>query len=815
MKIKYKILSAFAFITLIIGISGGIIGYGNVGIQADVDIMVKSNVQEVIAVGSVGYHIQRIKSNIRELIITLDYEKIGFQEYGDGKVEKAYVKKQIMDSVSAIEQSIQQWENAIKEGMAYLTNEEDIDSKRKELTIFYVTKKDLVRFMWLVKKSIKIDSNHDKNRSEETILHFFEWEIEPFSREIQRDIFQLNLDAQREIINEAQHIKESLLISTIIGFIGTLLSLLSAILLGWLISRNISWALERFQAATSAMGQGDFNSVSLVPGKDELGQLASSFNQMSIDLSLMQQKLKQARDQADQANQAKSMFLATMSHEIRTPMNGVLGMAQLLSDSELDERQKLYVDTIIHSGQTLLTVINDVLDFSKIEAGQIVLEIIPFKLEEVVSEATRLFSVTSKKAHLEQKWIIFPDVPKLLVGDPHRLQQILFNLLGNALKFTTEGLVVLFVTLQKESENSVFLKFCVDDTGIGIDQEKLPTLFQPFVQADNATTRCYGGSGLGLAISTRLVERMGGRMAVQSQPGVGSSFNFTIKFSKPAEEECLKLAESTSEHKTSLEIHIYKKAFRVLLVEDDKTNRLFVTELFKRFPYATVHEAVNGQEALDRLQKDSYDLILMDCQMPVMDGFEATREIRRRQRVTKPFRHTPIIALTADHLSETRALCLEVGMDDHLSKPFRISRLAQLLSYWLDVSKDKKSLGIEEESSSVITDSLDQEGLEELSQTMGRDGLEEVVRVFLETLPVKLEGLQQAIREGDAEQLHRQAHVLKGNCGMMQTPVLAGLCQTLVTMGRSKNVQFAQETLLKLQVESRKVTDLLMALMLR
>ncbi|MGB5454863.1 MAG: ATP-binding protein [Gammaproteobacteria bacterium] len=389
--------------------------------------------------------------------------------------------------------------------------------------------------------------------------------------------------------------------------------------------------------------------------------------------------LIEAKQAAEAANIAKSRFLATISHEVRTPMNGVMGMLELLKKTPLSDKQHSFTENAYRSGRSLLTLINDILDFSKIESNKLKLEHVPFNIKDTIDDVLRIVAEDAKRKRLNLVTEI-PDINPLLVGDEQRLRQVLINLIGNAVKFTEKGNVIVRLTKTAEYKTGIQLKFEISDTGIGITPEALPFIFNDFTQQDDSTTRKFGGTGLGLAITKQLVNMMGGEIHVDSTPNVGSSFWITLQFETQLTEQHqpVRRPDTVSEANGVPDEEVMLNA-RILLAEDNAINQDVASAMLESVGCKVV-VVDDGQQVLQALKNSQFDLVLMDCQMPVMDGFKATRQLRQQQA---KYSGIPVIALTADIQQGIVQQCQQAGMDDYLSKPFTQDSLVAIVMKWL------------------------------------------------------------------------------------------------------------------------------------
>lgn len=539
---------------------------------------------------------------------------------------------------------------------------------------------------------------------------------------------------------------------------------------------------------------------------------------------ILENQLLEARDAALESARQKSSFLANMSHEIRTPMNGVVGSTELLAETALSAKQIEYVRTIQTSGDLLLAIINDILDLSKIEENKLTLETVNFDLRETLRETVNLFAPIAAQKGIRLETYFEPSAETALRGDERRLRQILINLIGNACKFTETGKITVHIGSHSTEKEKLRVGFTVTDTGIGISEEVQTALFEPFTQADSSTTRKYGGTGLGLAICRRLVELMNGTIGIRSVLGSGSSFWFTAEFERPAPEisaayfqTSLALPSPRSSSSENQKIYLAGDAPRVLIVEDNLTNQMVTKRQVERLGWR-VEIAADGQKALDKLASASFDIILMDCQMPVMDGYAATREIRRREQA-KGARRTPIIALTASAMSDDEQKCFAAGMDDYLSKPVRREKLTKVFDRWLkkvgsgdDTAGSGAAFGYASSPASKpnaakISDEMEKR-LNVLAEECGFDAVRQIARIFLDDMLKKIVLLRRMARQTENfPQVAREAHALKGACLNFGANEMADLGRQIERAARAVDSEAVLRAVEKLAFEFESVHE--------
>ncbi len=491
---------------------------------------------------------------------------------------------------------------------------------------------------------------------------------------------------------------------------------------------------------------------------------------------------KERRLQAETSRKFKEQFLANMSHEIRTPMNAVVGITNLLLKKKPRKDQKEYLQIVKQSAQNLLVIINDILDLSKIEAGKMELEEKPFVIQQVLGNVVKMLDFKAKEKGLKLELELSENLPKALSGDVARLNQVLMNLVGNAIKFTEKGSVRIHASMVSSvlsSDVVASIRFAVEDTGIGISEDKLQSIFDTFSQADSSINRRFGGTGLGLSISKQLVDLQQGKMEVESEVNKGSIFSFTIPY-KIADEAALKAQLNLM---TNVDNPQILKQLRILLVEDNEFNQVVAIDTLKLLiEDLEIDVAENGQIAIDLLQKNPYHIVLMDVSMPVMNGYEATLHIR--QKLTEPLSNIPIMAMTASATTAEIERCFEVGMNEYIAKPFLEEELLQKLTQVLHLSTSNKVQAADSSNEATqkmnIGSVLDMTFLEKFTKK-NPVKMAKYIQIFLQTAPKQLKSLNESLQASNWKQLRASAHSLKSQLRYMGVFPLKDTIQTVET----------------------------------
>ena len=557
----------------------------------------------------------------------------------------------------------------------------------------------------------------------------------------------------------------------------------------YLSSEDQSWHEEyRFKRADGQWATVIDWGVAINNGADKPVRMVGAMMDISKHKEL-EEELHRAKIQAEAANAAKSAFLSAMSHDIRTPMNAILGMGEVLRESGLNQEQGETLEVLTHAGETLLSLINDILDLSKIEAGQLQMEAIPFDLHELIEITYHILLQNARAKGIHFFFRIQSQCPDQVVGDPQRLRQILLNLLGNAIKFTDKGHVNLMVENEKEDN----IRFSVTDTGIGIPQSQLETIFDPFRQAEDSTSRRFGGTGLGLSICKRLAQAMAGEIEVESQTGKGSVFQFTAKLPRVVETLSHREPSQTTRKETQEiepEREAMKTSLHILLVDDAQDNRMVISAFLKTTPHR-IKKAVNGEEAVRMFQSETFDLVLMDMQMPVLDGFGATKRIRAWER-EQGHRPTPIVALTANAMKEDTKKTLQAGCDLHLTKPVRRARLMEVINRFTP-----KSVGLQgalpvstvlEAKEPSGPRAIDHSVLAAFREDMNGDA-DPFLKKFLAKLPHRIQAIADAVAKENLPGVAEESHILKGISRTIGATQLANICLNLEQLGKDGNLR--------------------------
>ncbi|WP_020620966.1 ATP-binding protein [Paenibacillus daejeonensis] len=529
---------------------------------------------------------------------------------------------------------------------------------------------------------------------------------------------------------------------------------------------------------------------------DEFSALNNELVSLQRKLAKTNMELKLAKENAEQANRTKSIFLATMSHEIRTPMNGIIASAELLTYSPLNESQQQTVSVILDSGQLLLSIINDILDLSKIEAGEMKLEEQIFHLHTMINNVTELLQTRAKEQGDRLTFYLDPQIHEYLVGDANRLSQILINFVGNAIKFTSDGQIDIRFFLLADTGTRQNIRFEVKDTGIGIDEESCKKLFQPFFQVDQSFATKNSSTGLGLSISKRLVEMMNGTIGVISEKGSGSTFWVEVELDKAkteGREEVREVSGNVQQLKRK------DLSTRILLAEDNAVNQRISMLQLQQLGFTNITLATNGEEAILQWQEHRPGLILMDNQMPERNGFEATQMIRELERVEPGNVRVPIISITANAMKGDRERALEAGMDDYLTKPVQLSKLKEILNRWLPDQELSAEDRLQEEMNELLHRPTIKEIVAQPWTEDDRDILKQLISMYELETPSKLGDLKRHILEAEYEKAEQLAHHIKSSSVSIGMSALAEVLADIERLASLRQESGYEEPLQRLE----------------
>ena len=550
--------------------------------------------------------------------------------------------------------------------------------------------------------------------------------------------------------------------------------------------------------------------VARVPGDDKIQYLAQM---RDITESIQfEEQLRRSHDAALESARFKSRFLANMSHEIRTPMNAIMGLNDLLRDSDLQPRQREYVDTVHRSAENLLELINEVLDLSRIEAGRLKLQSEPFHLGRALDQVISMFNARAMSKNLDLQMKIEAGLSEWVEGDRQRLGQVLVNIVGNAVKFTPSGEIVLEVSRDKGQGRK--LDFVIQDSGPGVKNEDKERLFQPFVQADSSSTRHHEGTGLGLAITKELVEMLGGTVHIEDRLDGqnGCRFVFSVAMDEVEEPENYQVLQDQDypraqgqAERNRLERNEKLKNMTVLVVEDNPVNQTVAVHQLERLGYKA-EVAADGSIALDLLEKQQFNLVLMDCQMPVMDGFEAASRLRQSE-IDRSLKRVPVIAMTANALAGDRQKCLDAGMDDYITKPVDLERLSLVLEKWVDGYETPSQVKVATlpKQSEVVNLTALRRGVGE--GTDGDDLAAKIFEIFKAETPGRIQGMADAVSQNDEKGLAQKSHALQGGCAAVGALNMAAMCKEIYKQAVANSFDGAGEAVQQVWKEYERVLD--------